>query len=81
MEIDFNNVRRRAVDSFNELVKILNSETMCNRLSIDPDNLYEPIENLRQCLVGIACTYEPDNEKFQCVLKDGEVLEEYKPED
>jgi len=83
MDIDFNNVRRQAVNNYNSLVKKLNVATTSSGgagshwIEMSPMEIKEDLDNLRSTLAGIACTYEEGEPKFKDVLKEGEQLEIY----
>jgi hypothetical protein len=72
MKIDFNNVRKQALRSYSCLVNELNISTdgsaVGNMVRVPADSIKDHLDDLRSALVGIACTYEPDNSDFQCVL-------------
>ena len=82
MDIDFNHVRRLALDSYAALVKELNrhiDDDGINDLQIE--DISDILDDLRSALVGIICTFETGNEDFKVVLKDNEIVPIFNPKD
>jgi len=89
MKIDFNNVRKKALDSYNKLVKKLNCSICTDidyaRVIVPIRDIQRDLDNLRDALIGIGCTYnekdgalDPD---FLCVLNDNDDLLTFNPEE
>jgi hypothetical protein len=74
VNIDFNQVRRQAINAFGRVVNAMNRNLDGDRIAIDLSAIQNDMDNLRSALVCIACTYEPDDPEFKCVLQDGEIL-------
>ena len=85
MKIDFNNVRRMAIQNYSELVKMLNSGIDCGNgkgmIVVAVQEIKDIMENLRSDLIAIGATYDdPPNEDFVCVLKEDEIIPVFDPE-
>lgn len=89
MKINFNSVRIKALDSYTKLVKKLNASICTDvdyaRVIIPVRDLQRDLDNLRDALVGIGCTYnekdgaiDPD---FISVIKDNEEIIAFNPEE
>jgi len=74
MKIDFNNVRRSALAHYKGLIITLQSRCDGRTITVDVAEIEHNLNNLRDCLVGIACTYQPGDSEFQDVLGDERVL-------
>jgi len=74
MNIDFNHVRRQAVDAYGEVVKALKQGKDGHKITVELCWIERCLEDLRSALVGIACTYEEDNPDFAAILGGEEVL-------
>jgi len=77
MKIDFNNVRRQAINAYVSLVKQLNSGIDNDRVVVFKSDIERPLQDLRQTLAGIACTYVENDDDFKCILEDDEHLIEF----
>ena len=84
MKVNFNNVRRQALLSFNEICKTLNNnigksngEGMC---VVAVEELKSHFDDLRNTLITICCTFQEDDEDFKCIVDDDTVIEEFNPE-
>ena len=78
MTINFNNVRKQAVYSYDRLTKILNAGILkesimveknggyedCD-LCVNSDDIQDVMDNLRALIMTIAMTYEEGNEDFK----------------
>ena len=69
MKVNFNNLRKQAVFSYDRLVKKLNHKITNDNgekfIIIDPDDIQEDLDDLRMQLMGITCVYEEGNEDFK----------------
>ena len=66
MEVNFNNLRLMAIKSYSGLAKSLNNSTDKNEnISTTVYDIEEYMDDLRNMLVTIACTYEPGDENFK----------------
>ena len=81
MNVDFNNVRKAALSNFNHLVDVLNAG-ICNGryINVSTESITPSLDNLRSCLVGIACTYNEGDPEFVCVLGEDDHVKEFNPE-
>ena len=84
MTIDFNNVRKQAVFSYDNLCQKLNHARRksggdwidnygtlnTGDIVIDPDDIQKEMDNLRMLIGTIAMTYETDDEKFADVYSE-----------
>jgi hypothetical protein len=66
MKVDFNNVRVQAVKNYNRLTEMLNEKIDSNGVieSFDADEIQGVMDALRNNLVIIAVSFDPDNEEF-----------------
>jgi hypothetical protein len=67
MEIDFNNVRRKAGETYNELVRFLSSKNNEGTICFDDEELDEIMQDLRHSIGAIMCTYEKGDDGFKCL--------------
>lgn len=85
MKVDFNNVRLKAINEYNALVKKLNGaiceDTDMNRVVIPVGDLQRTIDNLRDSIVTIGLAYDEGNEDLKCVLTDDMEVLEFNPEE
>lgn len=69
--INFNNVRRNACIAYDKLVNELNA---CKEhegyMLVDPHDIQDKMDSLRQMIGAIAMTYEEDNENFKDVFEE-----------
>ena len=75
MDIDFNNVRVQAIHSFNRLVTTLNKSiepTVAGwkKVEVSVSDIEEDINDLRQLIGAIACTFHKDDPDFKMVYTD-----------
>jgi hypothetical protein len=85
MNVDFNNLRRYAVDEFNRVVAFLNGsiekDSRGNRTVLfSVEDFESRIDALRVTLATIALTYAPNNPEMKCVLDEKETLFLFNPE-
>lgn len=81
MKIDFNNVRRVAIGAHDDLVKMLNDAIKPDgTIEINKEVIRRPLEQLRNTLVAIACTYQEDEPDFKCVLDDDKLVAVFDPQ-
>lgn len=74
MNIDFNNVRRKAIACYSGLVRTLKAKTdETGRITVERYQIEDDMENLCDALVAIALTHDPGNLEFQDVLGDERV--------
>lgn len=74
MEVDFNHVRRIAIDSFSDLVKTLRKRRDGDTISVRVWEIETCIDDLRSAITTIGASYLPDDKRVAVVLKKGEVL-------
>lgn len=79
MTIDFNHVRRIALDAYTALVGTLERRRDGDGVQVRTWEIEEDLEDLRQALVGIGATYVDGDDEFRVVLKDDEVLPTFNP--
>jgi len=63
MQVDFNKLRKNAMDAYIALVYELNADENSSQLCIRPELL-----KLRSCLIGICASHETGNDNFIDVL-------------
>jgi hypothetical protein len=84
MKIDFNVVRKKALNSFNKLIKELNAgictDVDYSRVIVPVQDIQRDIDSLRDALIAIACTYEENDQDFQCVIKDDDEILTFNPD-
>lgn len=74
MDVNFNNLRKQALYSYDKLVNKLNDsisyEWNSKKIEIDPDDIQEDLDDLRMLLGSIAMVYEPNDENFKDVYSE-----------
>jgi hypothetical protein len=86
MKVNLNNLRKQALFSYDRLAKKLNdaksdhNDEMGNIL-IHPDDIQQDMDNLRQQLFGLACTYVEGSEDFKDVSEEVEPIAWFNPEE
>jgi len=78
MKVNFNNLRKQALYSYQRLVNKLNEAKEertkdgydDGKICIYPDDIQKEMDELRSQLFGIACTYVEDNEEFKDVSEE-----------
>lgn len=65
MQIDFNHVRRKAGNCYNELARFLNDKNNEGTISFDDTDIEETLFDLRCAIGAIMCTYEEGDDGFQ----------------
>lgn len=75
MKVNFNNLRKQAVYSYDRLVDKLNnsiSEDDWGRkvVQIDPENIQEDLDDLRSLILSIAIVYEEGNPDFKDISEE-----------
>ena len=83
MKVNFNNMRKKAIQAYNDLVKKLNGslveDTDYIRVIVPVQDIQRTLDNLRDALVTIGCTYEENDPDFQCVINDNDEILEFNP--
>lgn len=69
MVIDFNNVRQKAGESYNSLVRFLISKNNEGTISFEDENLEEIMNDLRNTIGAIMCTHEPGDDGFRSLYE------------
>ena len=69
MQIDFNNIRRKAGETYNSLVQFLISKNDEGTVCFNDEEIEEIINTLRCTIGAIMCTYESGDEGFQCLYE------------
>lgn len=65
MKVDFNNLRLQACKNMNALIKLLNERNDDGIIQeIELYEIEDIIDNLRDNIVHIACTYDEGNDNF-----------------
>lgn len=75
MKVNFNNLRKQAVYSYDRLVDKLNnsiSEDDWGRkvVQIDPEDIQEDLDDLRRLILSIAMVYDEGNPDFKDVTEE-----------
>ena len=65
MTVNFNNLRKQAVFSYDRLVKKLNQKIEDGNITIPVEDIQEELDDLRMQLMSIAMVYEEGNEDFK----------------
>jgi hypothetical protein len=69
MKVDFNNLRKQALYSYNKLCVLLNNSIQDKShdpvITIDPDEIQEEMDELRLLLFSIAYSYCEGDEDFK----------------
>lgn len=67
MQIDFNHVRKKAGETYNELIRFLTSNNYQGYISFDDTEIEEILFDLRCSIGAIMGTHEPDDEGFKAL--------------
>jgi hypothetical protein len=70
MDVDFNNVRIQAMHAYNRLVKTLNSGIELPKVKVFVEDIEEDLNDLRQLIGVMACTFKKDDPDFKMVYTD-----------
>lgn len=78
MKVDFNNLRIKTCKSYNDIVDTLNKAMVNNHkegdeIFIYEDDISKKLDRLRNCLVGLICTFEEGNDEFRDVSEEVEL--------
>lgn len=75
MRVNFNNARKQALYAYARVCAKLNaSQDGEGEIHIEVEDLQKDMDDLRQCLFGIACVYEEGNDDFKDVSEEvGEI--------
>ena len=69
MTVNFNNLRKQAVFSYDRLVKKLNQNIIDDYgdkvVRIDPEDIQEDLDDLRRLIMSIALVYDEGNPDFK----------------
>jgi len=65
MTVNFNNLRKQAVFSYDRLVKKLNWKIEDGNITIPVEDIQEELDDLRMQLMSIAIVYEDGNDDFK----------------
>lgn len=69
MVIDFNNVRKKAGESYNKLVRFLTSKNNDGTICFEDEKIEEIMHDLRNSIGAIMCTHEPGDDGFQSLYE------------
>ena len=85
MNVNFNNVRKNALDAYKGLIETLNlslcTDVDYTRVIVPVQDIQRNLDKLRDALVTIGCTYEKDDPDFKCIIGDDEEIPSFNPED
>lgn len=71
MEVNFDNLRRRAISSYNSLVSKLNHKRDSDGyITIDSDYIEQDLESLRSSLATLAFIYQEGENGFESLDED-----------
>lgn len=78
MKINFNNVRKSALRSYTDLVKVLN-KSLCTdvdytRVVVPVQDIQRYLDSLRESLIAIGCTYNENDPDFKDIIEDQEII-------
>lgn len=67
MKVDFNNLREKTAENYNQLIKLMKEENYKDRIVSDflDNRQIRVLEDLRNCIVGLVCVYEEGNDDFK----------------
>jgi len=76
VDVNINNLRKQAIYTYNRLCKTLNdNRDSDDSIRIDCEDISQDMNDLRMCLVTLACTYNEGDENFKEVIDEvGEIL-------
>jgi predicted DNA-binding transcriptional regulator YafY len=85
MRINFNHVRKKAIDSFNNLIRELNAG-ICEdvdraRVVVPVRDIERDIDILRDALVSIGCAYVENDPDCVCIIEEDDKILEFNPEE
>ncbi len=64
MKVNFNNLRRQAMNAYTRLIETLKENMDARVIRVTPEEIERPLDDLRLILAGIACCYEDGNSLF-----------------
>lgn len=70
MQIDFNNVRRKAGESYNDLVRYLLYKNKEGIISFEDEDIEDIMHDLRNAIGAIMCTSENGDDGFKNLYND-----------
>jgi len=81
MNVNFNNLRKQALNSYDSLAKKLNESKLKQRtfvpdedksgnILLDANDIQKDMDNLRMLIGSIAMVYEPGDENFKDVFEE-----------
>jgi len=70
MTVNFNNLRKQSVFSYDRLVRKLNQKIEDGNITIPVEDIQEELDDLRMQLMSISMVYEEDNEDFKDLSDD-----------
>lgn len=74
MNVNFNNLRKQALYSYDALTKVLNENIEDGSIRIDVEDIRKEMDDLRMQLFGIACTYIDGDDDFKDISEEvGEI--------
>lgn len=83
MKVNFDNLRRGLIRDYNSLCKKLNKSIVDKSfdpcISLDPSEICNEMEGLRNRIVTLACTYQDGEDGYKEL--DDFYVEEFNPED
>jgi len=72
MQVDMNNLRKQAIYAYNRLCNTmkenLHSDVFGDIVNIDIHEISQDMDDLRMCLVTLACCYNEGDEDFKEVI-------------
>ena len=70
MQIDFNHLRQKAGNSYNDLVRFLHTNNKDGTIGFEDTEIEEILFDLRSSIGAILSTYEPGDEDFKDLHND-----------
>ena len=75
MKINFNGLRRQMANSYNSLVRILNTDMEGCTITTEHDSIEEDINNLRSQIGALLCIYDEKDEDFDDLSNDVKLIQ------
>jgi hypothetical protein len=83
MEVNFNQLRRKILGEYNELIKKLNGSIVedydMSRVIIPIEDLRRLLDRMRDSIITIGCLEEKGNADCQCILSDKTSVDIFAP--
>ena len=79
MEVNFNNLRRKAFLHMGNLINTLNANIVNDdfgnkSVKVDVEDIEDTIADLSMEIASIGCVFEENNPNFKCIVEQNEAL-------